>query len=292
MNGFVVMDKPEGVTSFKAAAPLRRLFNERKVGHTGTLDPMATGVLPEALGKAARFINYLPDSDKAYLARFRCGVTTDTLDITGTVLSETDAHVTETDVLVLLPRFTGEVEQVPPMYSAISVGGQRLYELARKGIEVERQSRKITVYSLELLGEKNGEYEIAVRCSKGTYIRSLIADIGAALGCGAVMTALRRTRSNGFSVEDALTPEQIESKGAAAVLGMDHPFFCYDALTVTSAQANRFRNGGELSAGRLKGEACPETYRVYAPDGLFLGLGRILPEDPENLRALKVIGNE
>ena len=292
MNGFVVMDKPEGVTSFKAAAPLRRLFNERKVGHTGTLDPMATGVLPVALGKAARFIDYLPDSDKAYLARFRCGVTTDTLDITGTVLTETDAHVTETDVLALLPRFIGEIEQVPPMYSAISVNGQRLYDLARKGIEVERQSRKITVYSLELLGEIDGEFEIDVRCSKGTYIRSLIADIGEALGCGAVMTALRRTRSNGFAIEDALTPEQIEAKGEAAVLGMDHPFFCYDALTVTSAQANRFRNGGELSAERLKGEACPGTYRVYAPDGLFLGLGRILPEDPENLRAFKVIGNE
>lgn len=292
MNGFVVMDKPEGVTSFKAAAPLRRLFNERKVGHTGTLDPMATGVLPVALGKAARFIDYLPDSDKAYLARFRCGVITDTLDITGTVLTETDAHVTEIDVLALLPRFTGEIEQVPPMYSAISVNGQRLYDLARKGIEVERQSRKITVYSLELLGEIDGEFEIAVRCSKGTYIRSLIADLGEALGCGAVMTALRRTRSNGFAIEDALTPEQIEAKGEAAVLGMDHPFFCYDALTVTAAQANRFRNGGELSAGRLKGETCPGTYRVYAPDGLFLGLGRILPEDPENLRALKVIGNE
>ena len=292
MNGFVVMDKPEGVTSFKAAAMLRRVLGERKVGHTGTLDPMATGVLPVALGKAARFIDYLPDSDKAYLARFRCGVTTDTLDITGTVLSETDAHVTEADVLALLPRFTGEIEQVPPMYSAVSVGGQRLYDLARKGIEVARQARRITVYSLELLGETDGEFEIAVRCSKGTYIRSLIADMGEVFGCGAVMTALRRTRSNGFSIDDALTPEQIEAKGESAVLGMDHPFFCYDALTVTAAQANRFRNGGELSAGRLKEETCPGTYRVYAPEGLFLGLGRILPEDPENLRALKVIGNE
>ena len=292
MNGFVVMDKPEGVTSFKAAAPLRRLFNERKVGHTGTLDPMATGVLPVALGKAARFIDYLPDSDKAYLARFRCGVTTDTLDITGTVLTETDAHVTETDVLALLPRFIGEIEQVPPMYSAISVNGQRLYDLARKGIEVERQSRKITVYSLELLGEIDGEFEIDVRCSKGTYIRSLIADIGEALGCGAVMTALRRTRSNGFAIEDALTPEQIEAKGEAAVLGMDHPFFCYDALTVTSAQANRFRNGGSLLTARLKGVYPAGIYRVYAPDGLFLGLGQIDAGDPENLLALKVIGNE
>ncbi len=292
MNGFVVMDKPEGVTSFKAAAMLRRVLGERKVGHTGTLDPMATGVLPVALGRASRFIDYLPDSGKAYTARLRFGITTDTLDVTGTVLSETPAHVTEVEVLALLPRFTGEIEQVPPMYSAISVNGRRLYDLARQGIEVERQARKITVFSLELLGERDGEFEIAVRCSKGTYIRSLIADMGEALGCGAVMTALQRTRSNGFSMEEALTPEQIEEKGAAAVLGLDHPFRCYGALTVTAAQANRFRNGGSLLTARLKGAYPAGIYRVYAPDGLFLGLGQIDAGDPENLLALKVIGNE
>jgi tRNA pseudouridine55 synthase len=292
MNGFVVMDKPEGVTSFKAAAMLRRILGERKVGHTGTLDPMATGVLPVALGRAARFIDYLPDSGKAYTARLRFGITTDTLDITGKVLTETDARVTESDVLALLPRFTGEIEQVPPMYSAVSVGGQRLYDLARKGIEVERQARKVTIGSLELTGVSGEEFEIAVSCSKGTYIRTLIADLGEAMGCGAVMTALRRTRSNGFSIGEALTPEQIEEKGASAVLGLDYPFRCCGALTVTVAQANRFRNGGSLLTARLKGEYPAGIYRVCAPDGLFLGLGQIDAGDPENLLALKVIGNE
>ena len=292
MNGFVVLDKPAGVTSFKAAAPLRRLYNEKKAGHTGTLDPMATGVLPVALGKAARFIDYLPDAGKAYTARFRCGLTTDTLDITGTVLSERPARVTEDDVLAMLPRFRGEIAQVPPMYSALSVNGQRLYELARKGIEVERQARRVTVGTLELTGVFDEEFEIAVSCSKGTYIRSLIADIGEALGCGAVMTALRRTRSNGFTIEEARTPEQVEALGEAAVLPLDHPFACYAALSVTEAQANRFRNGGGLFTQRLKGEPREGTYRVYAPDGLFLGLGRVPAEDPQTLLALKVIGNE
>ena len=292
MNGFIVLDKPAGVTSFKAASPLRRIFNEKKVGHTGTLDPMATGVLPIALGKAARFIDYLPDSGKAYTARFRCGITTDTLDITGKVLSERPADVTEADVLALLPRFTGEIAQVPPMYSAVSVNGQRLYDLVRRGIEVERQARKVTIGSLELTGVYGDEFEIAVSCSKGTYIRTLIADLGESLGCGAVMTALRRTRANGFTVDEALTPEQVEARGEAAVLPLDRPFRCYGALTVTVAQANRFRNGGELFTQRLKGEPVPGIYRVYAPDETFLGLGRIPAEDPEALLALKVIGNE
>ena len=292
MNGFVVLDKPEGVTSFKAVAPLRRLFGERRVGHTGTLDPMATGVLPVALGKAARFIDYLPDTGKAYEARFRCGITTDTLDITGTVIKETKADVTEQDVLALLPRFTGEITQVPPMYSAIRVEGQRLYDLARKGIEVERQERRVTIGSLELTGVDGGEFAVSVSCSKGTYIRSLIADMGEALGCGAVMTALRRTRSNGFTIEEALTSEQVEERGEAAVLPLDHPFLCYGALTVTEPQANRFRNGGELFTERLKGEPTAGVYRVYAPDGLFLGLGKITSDNTESLTALKVIGNE
>ncbi|MBQ6067323.1 MAG: tRNA pseudouridine(55) synthase TruB [Clostridia bacterium] len=292
MNGFVVLDKPEGVTSFKAVAPLRRIFNEKKVGHTGTLDPMATGVLPVALGKAARFIDYLPDTGKAYEARFRCGVTTDTLDITGKVISETEANVTEEDVLALLPRFRGEITQVPPMYSALSVGGQRLYELARKGVEVEREARQVTIHSLELTGVYGDEFAVSVSCSKGTYIRSLIADIGEALGCGAVMTALRRTRSNGFSVEEAHTPEQVEALAQKAVLPLDHPFLCYEAISVTQAQSNRFRNGGALFTQRLKGEPTPGIYRVYAPDGLFLGLGEIAPEDTGSLAALKVIGNE
>ena len=292
MNGFVVLDKPEGVTSFRAAAPLRRIFCEKKVGHTGTLDPMATGVLPVALGKAARFIDYLPESGKAYVARFRCGITTDTLDITGKVLSERPSAVTEADVLALLPRFTGEITQVPPMYSAVSVNGQRLYELARRGIEVERQERRVTIHRLELTGGEDNEFEIEVSCSKGTYSRSLIADLGESLGCGAVMTALRRTRANGFSIEDALTPEQVEALGEQALLPLDHPFRRYAGVRVTQAQANRFRNGGELFTQRLKGEPDPGIYRVYGPDETFLGLGRVPEEDPQSMKALKVIGND
>ena len=292
MNGFVVLDKPAGVTSFQAVAPLKRIFRQKKVGHTGTLDPMATGVLPVALGRAARFIDYLPDSGKAYTARFRCGLTTDTLDITGTVLRQRPAAVTKEDVLALLPRFRGEIAQVPPMYSALRVNGQRLYQLARQGVDVERQERRVTIHRLELTGGEDNEFEIAVSCSKGTYIRSLIADLGESLGCGAVMTALRRTRSNGFVIADALTPQQVEALGEQAVLPLEHPFGCYAAVSVTQAQANRFRNGGELFTQRLKGDLTAGTYRVYAPDGLFLGLGRVPEDDPATLLALKVIGNE
>ena len=202
------MDKAAGLTSFQAAGAVRRVFQTKKTGHTGTLDPMATGVLPVAVGRATRFIDFLPDADKAYVARMRFGITTDTLDITGKVLSETAAAVTAADVQALLPAFRGEILQVPPMYSALSVNGQRLYALARKGIEVERQARPVTVYALELTNVfQSGEFELSVRCSKGTYIRSLISDLGERLGVGAVMTALRRTEANGFSIENAFLPE-------------------------------------------------------------------------------------
>ena len=292
MNGFIILDKPDGMTSFKAASVVKRLTGEKKIGHTGTLDPMATGVLPLALGKAARFINYLPESGKAYRARFKCGIITDTLDITGTVLQEKKCSVSENDILSLLPGFRGEIKQIPPMYSALSVNGVRLYTLARKGIEIEREARNVTIHSLELTGVFVDEFEIEVRCSKGTYIRTLIGDIGEQLGCGAVMTALRRTRSNGFAIENAFTPEEIEKDPEKALIPIDGAFLCYPEITVTAAQANRFRNGGDLMAERLKNMAGEGRYRVYAPDGLFLGLGEITAADPQSLNALKVIGNE
>lgn len=293
MNGFVVLDKSEGMTSFRAAAVLRRIYNEKKTGHTGTLDPMATGVLPVALGKATRFIDFLPETDKGYIARFRLGIITDTLDITGAVLEEREVNVKKADIEAVLPRFTGEIMQLPPMYSAISVNGVRLYELARKGIEVERELRKVKIYSLELSDtETEGEYEIEVMCSKGTYIRSLIADMGEALGCGAVMTALRRTLSNGFLLEDAKTEEELKSLGEAAVLGIDVPFRCYPPVTVSEKQAKRFMNGGELSADRLHREIFPSLYRVYSPDDEFLGLGEVREDDISTLWAKRVIGND
>ena len=293
MNGFVVLDKSEGMTSFRASAILRRIYNEKKTGHTGTLDPMATGVLPVALGKATRFIDFLPESDKGYTARFKLGIITDTLDITGAVLETREVKAKREDIEAVLPSFTGEIMQLPPMYSAISVGGVRLYELARKGIEIEREQRKITVYSLTLRDtDTEGEYEIDVKCSKGTYIRTLIADIGEALGCGAVMTALRRTLSNGFSIDEAVTEEELHSLGEKAVRGIDAPFLCYPEVRVTDKQAKRFGNGGELSAERLHREIFPSLYRVYGPDGAFLGLGEVREDDKTTLWAKRVIGND
>lgn len=293
MNGFVVLDKSEGMTSFRASAILRRIYNEKKTGHTGTLDPMATGVLPVALGKATRFIDFLPESDKGYTARFKLGIITDTLDITGTVLETREVNVKREDIEAVLPSFTGEIMQLPPMYSAVSVGGVRLYELARKGIEIEREQRKITVYSLTLRDTENeDEYEIDVKCSKGTYIRTLIADMGEKLGCGAVMTALRRTLSNGFTVEEAVTEEELHSLGEKAVRGIDAPFLCYPEVRVTDKQAKRFSNGGELSADRLHRDIFPSLYRVYGPDGAFLGLGEVKQDDLTTLWAKRVIGND
>ncbi|MCH5199095.1 MAG: tRNA pseudouridine(55) synthase TruB [Oscillospiraceae bacterium] len=289
MNGFVVLDKKEGISSFKASSFLRKIYNEKKTGHTGTLDPMATGVLPVAVGKATRFIDFIPDSGKAYTARFRCGVTTDTLDITGKVLSECSVNITAQQIEELIPRFRGEIAQLPPMYSAISVNGQRLYSLARQGIEVERQTRLVEISELELTDcSGNNEFEISVACSKGTYIRSLISDIGEALGCGAVMTALRRTSSNGFSVENSFTEEEITADPAKALLPLDHPFLCYESLSVTDKQAVRFSNGGELSANRLGKAGETGIFRVYSPIGTFLGLGEI---KGDSLVVLRVTGD-
>jgi len=276
MNGFVSLDKKEGISSFKASSFLRKVYSEKKTGHTGTLDPMATGVLPVAVGKATRFIDFIPDSGKAYTARLRFGVSTDTLDITGKVLSEVEVHVSADDISAVLPDFTGEIYQLPPMYSAISVNGKRLYELARKGVEIEREKRLVNISELKLTGETGeNEFEINVCCSKGTYIRSLISDIGEKLGCGAVMTALRRTSSNGFTIENSFTEEKITADPEKTLLPLDFPFLCYNEISVTDKQSVRFSNGGELSADRLGAVFSEGIYRVYSRGGVFLGLGEI-----------------
>ena len=286
MTGFVFLDKDEEMTSFFAASRLRRIFSTKKVGHTGTLDPMATGVLPVAVGGATRFIDFIPDSDKAYRARFLLGKTTDTLDITGKVLSESEVNVKREDVEKILPLFTGEIFQVPPMYSALKKDGVRLYDLARQGIEVEREKRKITVYSLELTSyEGENEFEIEVSCSKGTYIRTLIDDIGRKLGCGAVMTTLRRTKANGVDIADCITLEalnELSEKGEAekSLHGVDS-ILPYEKITVTDNQAGRFSNGGELDTDRLKITPEEGLYRVYSYSGKFLGLGEITQDKTE-----------
>ena len=286
-----MLDKAQGVSSFQAASSLRKIYNEKKTGHTGTLDPMATGVLPVALGKATRFIDFLPDADKAYVARLRFGITTDTLDITGKVLTQNETSVSASQVEAALGAFRGDILQVPPMYSAISVHGQRLYQLARKGVEIEREARPIRIDALELTDVIGDEFEITVRCSKGTYIRSLIADLGEAMGCGAVMTALRRTAANGFLIENAVSLEALREDPMAALLPLEHPFLSLPQITVTEKQAVRFLNGGALSAERVKDLASPGRYRVYGPGGAFLGLGEYRPEEEPALYVLRVTGN-
>lgn len=283
MTGIICLDKPKGITSFLAVAKVRRIVKEKKAGHTGTLDPMATGVLPIMLGGATRFLELLPTTQKAYRARFKLGITTDTLDITGTVKSECGVTSSKQDVLDAMEKFKGEIFQIPPMYSAVLKDGVRLYELARKGIEIEREKRPITIYKLELVDfdiEKN-EYEIDVECSSGTYIRTLISDIGQELGCGAVMTQLSRTSANGFSLNDCVTLEELEKIASEGKLDevindVDTTLSAYDKLIVTQPQAKRFSNGGELSIDRIGGSKAEGLYRVYSPENKFLGVGEII----------------
>ncbi len=279
MTGIICINKDRDITSFGVVSKVRSILGERKAGHTGTLDPMATGVLPVMLGGATRFLDYLPESDKGYRASFVLGKTTDTLDITGRVTGEYEVNVTQRELIDALDIFRGEISQIPPMYSAVSVDGKRLYDLARQGIEVERQARQAEIKKLELTDFKNGEYTIDVLCTKGTYIRTLIDDIGKALGCGAVMTGLTRTLASGFTIDDCITLEELQRRkdnGITvddAVIDIEKLFMCYDDVYVSDAQAKRFLNGGALAADRLRKKLSDGLYRVYSADGLFLGIG-------------------
>lgn len=298
MNGILVIDKPQDFTSFDVVAVVRGCLRERKAGHTGTLDPMATGVLPVLLGSATKAQSLLPDTDKEYEASFQLGLTTDTLDITGKVMSRTPAAVRTEQMEALLPQFRGDILQLPPMFSAVYKNGVRLYELARQGIETEREPRQVHIASLELkdFDEQTQSGSLSVCCSKGTYIRSLCDDIGRLLGCGGVLTALRRTRACGFSLEDAIPLSEIRRlapEGAAAfeklVRPVDSIFEEFSSVSVSEKQAVRFKNGAPLSLSRLKSLSVPDRetlLRVYAPSGVFLGIGRISPESDE-LRAHK-----
>lgn len=279
MTGIICVNKDRDITSFGVVAKVRGITGERKAGHTGTLDPMATGVLPVMLGGSTRFLDFLPDSDKGYRAGFILGKTTDTLDITGNVMNEYDVTADKADVENVLDKFRGTVTQIPPMYSAVLVDGKRLYDLARKGIEVERPSRQVEIKKLELIDYSENEYVIDVICSKGTYIRTLIDDIGRELGCGAVMTKLERTLAMGFETADCITLEQLQYKKDNdlgfddALIDIEKILLPYESVYVSEAQARRFANGGALSFDRIKKKISDKLYRVYSPDGLFLGLG-------------------
>lgn len=288
MTGFIVVDKPADITSFGAVARVRRIVGEKKAGHTGTLDPMATGVLPIMLGGATRFAPLIPTSGKSYRATIRLGITTDTLDITGKVLS-TDRVTADLDSFErALKTFVGDIKQLPPMFSAISKDGVRLYELARQGVEVEREERPVTIYCADLLSanEESHEYVVDVTCSAGTYIRTLAADIGTALGCGAVLSALRRTRANGFSLQESVTLEQLESAAQNGEVGkhlipVDKVLDSYPGVKVTPAQAVRFKNGGALDLARIEQQNSLGYFRVYGSEKDFLGVGEIREDGTE-----------
>lgn len=293
MNGIIVVNKPQEFTSFDVVAVMRRLCGQKKIGHTGTLDPMATGVLPLLLGNATRSQDILPDSDKEYIAEFKLGIVTDTLDIWGETQRENPVSVITPDILSLLPKYSGVITQIPPMYSAVKKDGVRLYDLARQGIEVEREARNVTISELRLLtyDEETHAGQLKIACSKGTYIRTLIDDIGNDLGCGAVMTSLVRTRACGFTLENSVTLDELKEishngeqpENIMTLLKSSESLFnVYRKIAVSDKQALRFSNGNPLDLARtsVKNTAVDcEILRVCDRQGKFIGLGRVRLQD-------------
>lgn len=294
MTGIIPLYKEENITSFFAVNKVRRIVSEKKAGHTGTLDPNATGVLPVALGGATRFIELLPTHKKAYKATFKTGIRTDTLDIWGTVLETCEKTVNSDDVIKAGENFKGEIMQLPPMYSALKKDGVRLYELARQGKEVERTHRKCEIYELVIEASENGEFSLYCECSAGTYIRTLISDIGDVLGCGATMTSLCRTYACGVSLDECYTLEELtalQERGniEKALIPIEKLLECYPAVTVTDNQAKRFKNGGDLMSDRVKGLKGFGLYRVYGLNE-FLGLGELV-DGSTSLKVKRVYNN-
>ena len=272
MNGIVIVDKPSGWTSQDVTARLRRVFDTRRIGHGGTLDPMATGVLPVFVGRATRGVEFFEHAEKTYETLLLPGLTTDTEDVTGTVLQKRQGSLTERDVEAVLPRFRGEILQVPPMYSALKVNGQKLCDLARKGKEVARKPRPITIHELEFLGFQEGMVKLRVRCSKGTYVRTLCKDIGEALGCGGCMAALRRTAAGSYDLSQAVPLQTLldTQEPEQYLRSVDTMFSRYEAVTLTPNQETRCRNGNSFSLKKPDG-----TYRAYSAAGEFLMLAKV-----------------
>jgi tRNA pseudouridine55 synthase len=281
LDGIIAVDKPAGMTSFDVIAILRRAAGERRAGHSGTLDPMATGVLPVFFGKATKAIQWLPRTDKRYEAGMKLGVTTDTGDITGRVTGTAGVNVSPDEVKAAALSLRGEIMQVPPMYSAIKRGGVPLYVMARRGESVEREPRKINIYDISLGGPCSGpggcEYSLTVHCSSGCYIRTVITDIGRALGCGAVMTSLRRTMASGFGIDNSVPLGELRVLRAQEIaqrylLPADAPFAVCPGAEITGPQAVRFLNGGELAADRVPGAPQSGLCRLECA-GRAVGLG-------------------
>ena len=272
MNGIVIVDKPQEWTSQDVTARLRRVFNTRRIGHGGTLDPMATGVLPVFVGRGTRGVEFFEHAEKAYEATLLLGRTTDTEDVFGNTLTEQEVSLTEAEFLAVLPRFRGKIQQVPPMYSALKVNGQKLCDLARKGKEVERQPREIEIFELTCLEFTGKTARLRVKCSKGTYIRTLCKDIGEALGCGGCMQQLRRVQAGEYTIDEAVPlQELLETQDPGKYLRtVDSMFRGYPAVTLTANQEKRCRHGNQFSIALEAG-----TYRCYSQSGEFLMLAKV-----------------
>lgn len=270
ISGILLLDKDEGWTSQDCVSKLRGILGERRIGHAGTLDPLATGLLVVLVGRATRAASFAEAATKEYIAAFRPGIVTDTQDITGNLLRSSDVLPSEEDVRAALPRFTGELSQLPPMYSAIKIHGQKLYDIARRGGEVERTPRPVTVYSIDYLERCGADHMLRIRCSKGTYIRTLCHDLGEHLGCGGCMAALRRTRSGSFSVENARRIAELSRADRGTLLPTDTLFSDAAALTLTAAQEKRCRCGNPFRTDAPDGDT-----RFYSETGEFLAIGRV-----------------
>ena len=275
MNGILLIDKQPDWTSNDVVAKLKGILHQRRIGHSGTLDPMATGLLVVFVGRATRAVEFAEGHDKRYIAGLRLGITTDTQDITGRVLEAKDVTVTREELEQALVGFRGEIQQIPPMYSAIKQNGRRLYDIARKGGEVERKPRAITIHDLRVIDGQEGDWLLDVRCSKGTYVRTLCHDLGRALGCGGCMSSLRRVEAGQFSVDQAVTLSQVQQMADAGrveelLLPVDRLFQAYPRCTASASQEKKIRCGNQVKTGLAGGD-----YRVYTESGEFLMLGRV-----------------
>ena len=275
MNGIILIDKPQGWTSHDVVGKLRGILHERRIGHSGTLDPLATGLLVVFIGRATRAVEFAEADRKEYIAGLRLGMSTDTQDITGRIISKETDIPDEPEVRIAIERFRGELEQIPPMYSAVKIGGKKLYELARKGESIERKPRHITIFGLEITSRSDNDYILDVVCSKGTFIRTLCHDIGAALGCGGCMSSLRRTKSGVFSVDNAYTIAEIQEAADRGeeeklLLPIDTLFAGYTKLSVDADSEKKLKNGCIINTSSPDGR-----FRVYSEDGEFLLLGDV-----------------
>lgn len=282
-NGIIIIDKPAGWTSMDVCAKLRGILKTKKIGHAGTLDPMATGVLPVFVGQATRAVSFAEGGEKEYVAGLRLGRTTNTQDTEGQTLTQSPVTVGREELEAVLPRFTGEISQIPPMFSAIKINGQKLYDLARQGKEVERKARAVTIFALEVVEQvSETDYILRIRCSKGTYVRTLCHDIGQALGCGGCMFSLRRTMAAGFTLDESVTLERMQEGGEALLRPTDSLFRDRpDYRLKTEKQEERCRNGNPFFIQ----ENLPEgEYRIYGREGAFLCLSRLQGDTMTSLK--------